>query len=292
MKSAFRPGMVLLLVLTMLAACTKTEEKVITGNKPPPDHTLPTGLKANFITKSYISLIGREPSTAEMDAAMGTLNSGDFSESARESVVSTILENDAYYTREFELTNNEVLNGLDTFQVVDIINTFEFLLTQPQYEPVYEQLQAELTRLYAFRTVPQQFAAGTLSIAGMQKACVNNYFYDQINMGSLNFVVSVYQHFLLRNPTEFEQAEGIKMVDGFNAIQFLQVGQSKDDFLNILFNSRDYREGQIKILFNRFFFRSPSSEEMTFYTSLLEQSNDPKVLIRTMLKSDEYAGLE
>jgi hypothetical protein len=283
---------VFFLSFLIVSGCTKRDEKIITGNTPPPDNTLPTGLKANFINKSYIGLLGREPSTEEYNEAINQLNTSNFSESARSQVISTILENNEFYTRQFEIANNEMLNGLDTFEVNDIINTFTFLLSQPQYEPFYEQLQFELDRLDEYKSIPSRLANGQLTIQGMHRICANNYFFDQINMGSLNFVIAMYQLFLLRNPTEFEKTEGVKIIDGFSGILFIEEASSKDEFLNIFLTSSDYAEGQVKQMYNRFLFRSPNTEESVYFTQMLKQNLDFKNVIVNLLKTDEYAGIE
>ena len=275
-----------------IASCTKNEDKIIPGNTPPPDNTLPTGLKVNFINKSYIGLLGREPSDLEYNEALNALNSNNFNEDSRSTVISDILENDEFYTRQFEIANNEMLNGLDTFEVNDVIYTFSLLLTQPQYEPFYEQIQSELDRLILYKSIPTLLSNGQLSIQGMHRICINNYFFDQLNMGSLNFVIATYQLFLLRNPTEFEKTEGVKIIDGFTGILFLQEASSKNEYLDIFLNSNDYAEGQVKQMFNRFLFRSPNTEESVYFTQLLKQNLDFKILLVNLLKSDEYAGIE
>jgi hypothetical protein len=275
-----------------IASCTKNEDKIIPGNTPPPDNTLPTGLKANFINKSYIGLLGREPSDLEYNEALNALNSNNFNEASRSTVISNILENDEFYTRQFEIANNEMLNGLDTFEVNDVIYTFSLLLTQPQYEPFYEQIQSELDRLILYKSIPTLLSNGQLSIQGMHRICINNYFFDQLNMGSLNFVIATYQLFLLRNPTEFEKTEGVKIIDGFTGILFLQEASSKNEYLDVFLNSNDYAEGQVKQMFNRFLFRSPNTEESVYFTQLLKQNLDFKILLVNLLKSDEYAGIE
>jgi predicted ABC-type exoprotein transport system permease subunit len=108
----------------------------------------------------------------------------------------------------------------------------------------------------------------------------------------LNFVIATYQLFLLRNPTEFEKTEGVKIVDGFTGVLFLQEANSKDQYLDIFLNSTDYAEGQVKQMFNRFLFRSPNTEESVFYTQILKQNLDFKNLLVNILKTNEYAGID
>jgi hypothetical protein len=125
----------------------------------------------------------------------------------------------------------------------------------------------------------------------MNRRCLDNNFYDEINMGSLNFVLACFQNLLLRNPTEYELEQGTRMVDGFNGVVFLQAGQSKRDFQDLFINSKDYAEGQVKILYNRFLFRLPDSEEMASLAEVYQNENDYKNLIAKILETDEYAGL-
>jgi hypothetical protein len=99
------------------------------------------------------------------------------------------------------------------------------------------------------------------------------------------------QHFLMRSPTVYEQTEGVKMVDGFSGVMLLQVGDTKNKYMDILFGSTDYAEGQVKILFYRFLFRAPGTEELVYYTERFRKTWNYKSLIRDILETDEYAGL-
>jgi hypothetical protein len=280
-----------LYMLLVLSACTKTEEQVITSNKPPPDKTIPGVQKINFINKTYIGLLGREPDQLEFDQAKSILDLTDFSVEGRTQLLDTILKNDAFFDREYELTVNDLLNGLDTFQINDNINTLAYLLTLPSYEPQWPLITIELNRLVRLKEAPFLLKAGLISIKEMQRRCVDNLFFDQINMGSLNFVIASFQHLLLRNPTSYESQEGVKMVDGINGILFLAIGDSKTKFLELFFASNDYYEGQVKILFNRFYFRNPNSEESARYVELYKSSGNYVTLLKTLLSSSEFAGI-
>lgn len=275
----------------LISSCTKYEVKTIEGNTPPPDNTIPSSLQVGFINKAYISILGREPDTDEYNSAKSVLDQAEFSESSRKEVVNQILTNDEFYDREFEIYRNDLLNSTDTIQITDLINTFEFLLTSPAYEAQWPLIEVELTRLQALRDVPTGLKNGTVSLKEMQRRCIDNNFFDQINMGSLNFVLAVFQHLLLRNPTEFELSEGVKIVDGFNGILFLQIAQSKIEFENIFFNSDAYYEGQVKLNFYRFLLRMPNSEETAYYTNMLKANSDYKSFLAEILSGDEYAGL-
>lgn len=272
-------------------SCTKHEDEIISGNTPPPDYTQPASLRVSFINKSYISLLGREPNASEYDAAKSSLDAANFSKNARKSLIEGIVAQEEFYDREFELYGNDLLNSTDTSEVTGMILTYEFLLTNTTYQEYWPAIQVEINRLEALLAVPEGLKNGTVSLKEMQRRCVDNYFFDQINMGSLNFVLACFQHLLLRNPTEFEKTEGVKMVDGFDAILFLTAGQSKTEFENIFFDSDDYYEGQVKLAFYRFLLRLPSSEEEAYYNNMLKTSIDYKALFIELLSTDEYAGI-
>jgi hypothetical protein len=279
------------MLLILISSCTKTEEKIISGNVAPPDNTLPQSLRSNFITKSYIGLLGREPTDSEFVAAKATLDNGNYDSNSRKAVVEVILSNDDIYSREFEIARVALLNGLDTLQIREFIDLFEHLLTLPSFEEQWPLIQTELDRLHPLQNSVQDMLSGNCSFTEMQRRCVDNNFYDEINMGSLNFVIACFQNLLLRNPTQYEAEQCVAMIDGFNGILFLQVGQTRREFQDIFFASRDYYEGQVRLLFTRFLFRLPNSEEMTLYAELYQNSGNYKVVIARLLASDEYAGV-
>jgi hypothetical protein len=275
----------------LFLSCNKTEEKIIGDNNPPADNTIPASLRINFINKVYISLIGREPETAEFNAADLTLRNSNFSSASRKTIVQEILNQDAFLDREFEIYRNDLMSGVDTAEISELITTFEFLLTNSTYMQQWPLIEIEKARLISLRNVGSELKNGTISLIEMQRRCVDNFYFDQLNMGSLNFVIACFQNLLLRNPTQFEQTEGVKMLDGFNGILFLQTGESKAQFQQIFFQSDDYFAGQIKLNYLRFMLRLPSSEEEVFYSSRLKSDGNIKTILIDLLSSDEYAGI-
>jgi hypothetical protein len=168
---------------------------------------------------------------------------------------------------------------------------FSLLLQDSANYLFWDVLQNEIDRLIEMQNIPADLASDAINTIELHRRCVNNYFYDQLNMGSLNFVVSVFQNFLYRYPTVNELDEGIKMVDGQSAILFLQAGTTKDDFLNIFFNSDDYFEGQVRNLYLRYLFREPSSAEMSIEATQYKQDKDYIKLQKSILSEDEYIGI-
>jgi len=124
------------------------------------------------------------------------------------------------------------------------------------------------------------------------KRCVNNYFYDQINMGTQNFILSLFETFCGRYPTKSELAAATRMVDGQSSIAFFEEGGSKADFINIFFRSNDYYEGQVYLIFRAYLYRRPTQTEMTKLAADFRATNNLKTLQKYVLSLDEYVGLK
>jgi hypothetical protein len=280
-----------LTALLLFGSCSKREERLIPGNIAPPDYTIPNSLKVNFINKLYIGLLGREPENAEFEVAKDMLDASNFSKASRGSLIDIVLDNSIFYDREYEIMRSDLLNSTDTLQINDMIGTFQFLLSSPAYEEQWPVIQVELDKLILLKNAPSDLKNGSISIKKMQEIGCNNFFFDNINMGSTNFVIATFQHLLLRNPTAFETEEGVKLVEGFSGTLFLNTGNSKSNYFSIFFNSSDYCEGQVKLLFTRFLFRLPKSEEAVYFTNLYKTEFDYKQLIKEILITDEYANI-
>ena len=279
------------LVVVLFSHCTKYEEEIVPANVAPPDGTVENVVIDSYINKVYISLLGREPDQSEFQSAFTLLKSNNAATNDRETFLDDVLQRPEYNARIYTLSRQDYLDNVDTAQVPFFISIYSSLLGDSTYFPFWDLLEYEIERLVELREIPSKLDDGTLSFVEMHRRCCNNTFYDEINMGSLNFVVAVFQNFLNRYPSENELDEGIKMVDGLNGILFLQVGASKDDFLDVFFNSTDYFEGQVRSLYLRYLFREPNSAEMSIKSIEYKQSKDYKDLQKSILVTDEYLGI-
>jgi hypothetical protein len=145
--------------------------------------------------------------------------------------------------------------------------------------------------------VADDLRSGAIDYVDLHKLVVNNFIYDQVNMGTENFVVSAFQNYLMRYPTTPELTSAKQMIEydpqaTTSPVLFLQLGSSKDDFLSIFFDCAEFYEGQVRTQFMRFLFREPKTEEMAAQTSLYKTSHDFKALQRYILSSNEYAGIK
>lgn len=281
----------LVLILAILSSCTKHEEVLIPNNVPPPDSTLSSIVIETYVNKAYISVLGRKPSDTEKAEGTTLLESGALSQASRETFIQSILDKPEYYENLYKNYYTYLLVNFDTAQTTFFISIYQNLLTQPEYAQYVDQLNYEISRLEALRDVYPNLVAGNITVAQMHRTMINNSFYDELNMGTENFVVSTFEHFLSRYPTDAELAEAKNIVDGLSGVLFFQIGTSKQDFMDIFFASEDYYGGQVKIVYNAYLFRQPTSEESALYSTYYKNSGDYKGLLKKVLTTDEYVGI-
>jgi len=283
-----RVSLYLFVILTI--SCTKVEEVIVDGNTHPIDPTIENMIIENYVNKLYISTIGREPTTIEFDSDYGILRESNMNQESREEVINGILTKDEYNNNLFKLESEHLLLGLDTADINQNIHVLNVLISTAQgLELLY--FEDALEKMLKLQEVLPGLSNGTISTFEMHKRMVNNNFYDEINMGTENFVVSMFQSFMQRYPTLSELENGKLMVNDNNASIFFIPGNCKLDFINIFIESDEYYTGQTNILFNRYLFREPTSEESVNYSLDYINSQDYKLLQRRVLSTNEFIGL-
>ena len=219
-------SLLLLFSLTLFNCCKKYEEKVVPDNVAPPDFTVSSVIMETYVNKVYISVLGRKPLESEYNSGFQTIRGGNLSDSTRSIFLNDVMSKAEYYPHIYNLARQDLLNDLDTAEITNMILLFTSFLPLPEYADYVEQLQKEIDRLVAVRQIPTHIAGGSpYAIADMHQRLVNNYFYDQLNMGTFNFVTSSFEHFLYRSPTESELSGASKMVDGMVGTLFFNSGK-------------------------------------------------------------------
>ncbi|MDP5171599.1 MAG: hypothetical protein NWR72_15240 [Bacteroidia bacterium] len=283
----------LLFSATMLIySCNPGGEIILVpDNESPPDLTISEVVKENYVNRVYISLLGRKPESGELSASLSLLNQDNVSVGNRTAMVEAVLADPAYKDRQYNLARIELLNNIDTTDIATFLLIFDLALQDPQYADFIHLIQAEIDRLEALSAAAPRYLAGTISRAELHRRMVNCTFYDEINMGTQNFVLSVFEHFLNRYPTTAEESNAILMVDGFYTVMMGKEGNSKDDFLDILIQSDAYCEGQVLDVYESFLFRKPTSIEMSQGTLRYKQTGSYETLLTDVLITNEFLGL-
>lgn len=285
-----RKYLFLLCLSFWLASCTK-ETEIVPGNSAPPDPTLTESVYRQYINRTYILVHGNEPDSLQSEIALNYLRADNFSESIRRVFLDTLFSNAAYRWQVFNTARVDLLNNTDTAEFRSQWLLFSFLLQDSAYVTVWPVLQMEVNRLQELIDAGPSYLNGTIDIRELHRRMINNWFYDQINMGSLNFVNASFFQFLNRYPVLQEQSSGVSMVDGNFAILFLVSGSSKDDYLDILMNSGDYAEGAVIHFYRRYLQRDPGSVEMNAASQKFLLSGNYEQIQIDILAGDEFAGI-
>ena len=280
-----------LILVIVLAACTKTETNVVPNNVPPPDRTIDSSTIVIYLNKTYINMLGRKPVGTEQNAAMVTLRAHNFSVGDRKAFVQTLFSKPEYNRTLLTNANNQYLNNTDSQQVAAQIWQFQYYITQSAYAQYVPAFTLIVNHMDTLQNALNLMNSGSMDYRGMLRCIADNYMYDMINMGAQNFVTSTFQNFLLRYPSASELSNGVNMINQTTSVLFLTVGQSKDDYINIFFASDDFIQGQVQLIFQNYLFRKPTSAEFAFYSNIYKSTNDYKQLQLAVFSLDEYAGV-
>ena len=282
----------LLSIFLSFQSCKKETLVTIEDNKAPNDFTVDSTTIQRYITRTYILTLGKEPDSTEAVTAEANLISSELDSASRMAFVNSIFSSDTYLPNLFEQNKINLLNNVDTSEFTFWIAIFNNILNDTSAVLQWPYIQFEIDRLTLLQNAYFDFTDGTIDIRELHKRMCNNYLYDQINMGSANFVISTFQHLVDRNPTNAEQINGINMIENNNSILFLRSGESKSDYLDIIVSAPNYYEAQVVFLYEKYLFRQPNSYEMSSGKQLFSSTGDYTAVQKKILTSNEFIGIQ
>ena len=294
MKQVILIALIPVLFLSCKTEITQEIHKniVVDGNQVPDYSGVSTLQVENYVNKLYIDLIGEEPTAAELDQKVALLKNSDLSAESREIIIDELLASDKYYKQLFNQTSAVYLNGLLKNEISDQILNFAYIREQSLINGdtlVAFILEYEIGKLAELIRADQDLKDGLITRNEFYGRFCLNYFFDQINMGSENFVKATFENMLGRFPTESELSNGEEMVNGFGGQLLLQSGNSKPDFVRIVSNSQEFYNHWVDLNYSGLLGRSSTAAELEDAFLLLAIDDFAGVLI-SILKSDEYAG--
>lgn len=280
------------LFFVFFASCKKEEVLLIDNNIAPPDHTVENITVENYVNKLHIALLGRKPTEEEFNSSLNNLLNSNLSESSRISVIQSIHDQVQYFENEFSIMRSNFLNNADSAEFAEAKWVIEFAKSATSNQIEIDFWNAELLRIEPLISLESDLGLKTKTIKESHEVIVNNFVYDEINMGTENFVISLFQNFLLRYPTQAELESGKNMVDGKSDALFTEIGKNKNEFLSIFFNNNEYYEGQVRSNYLRFLYREPSADEISLLVSQYKKTGDYQEIQNYILSSDEYLGIQ
>jgi hypothetical protein len=279
-----------------LASCDKGplhEDLVIHGNTPPPFEGVSTVQLQTYINKLHIDLLGRGPTVSELEAMTEAFKSDDFREEDLDDVLSDMQQTYEWAKSYDAHTKGRFLNGTDSFAINESILIYE---SSVQYyydigDTVLAVLVGKLLEdLIELQDAARNLWTGFVDFNEYHRRHLINPFYDEINMGSENYVLACFENLYFREPTESELDQGVLMVDGISSFLFLQDGDSKRDFAEIAVRADPYYEGLVIEAYTLLLARKPDSWEMASQVEDLKETGDYRALQRHIVKGSEYAG--
>jgi hypothetical protein len=288
------------IICCLFIACTKDEiiyqnehiNVVIEDNEAPPYSGITSIQIESYINRLYIDLLGREPTVSERMQARDYLKSNNLTATAREFVLNQLMATNEYHERFFTIQSGELLNGINTQDINNAMAFYTLLYnnaTTANNILLMQFYQNEINRLTNLDQAISNYSIGQISINDFFASFINNPFFDDINMGSENFVIGSFEGLFKRLPTSAELAAGIQMVDGFSAQLLQKDGSGKGDFIDIMTTTPEFYQGLTINIYRQLLARDPNSQEMNNGTLSLSANGDYQLLQKEVLKSDEYA---
>lgn len=292
-----------LLLFTILnfVSCTKYEtiteiehvNQVISGNEPAPYSSITTTQIQGYINRVYIDLVGREPTSFELSNWTTHLKDNELSLDARGNLINTIQGTFDYYQRFFEIYSGQLLGGVTSDDIQSEIALYQSFQTNALLNG--DTLDAQLLG-FRIGLIQDVANAGTdyfqneITINAFFQRLIFNPIFDDINMGTENFVLACFEGLFKRYPTDIELDKSVDIVNGDPRTIWSTSGTSKEDFIDIITTVPDFYEGLTIEIYRQLLARNPSSIEMGQGILELTTSGTYQILQREVMKTDEYAG--
>ena len=288
-----------LFVLAFLS-CRKEEKTdhqnlIVSGNTPPPYNGISSILIDNYVNKLYVDLIGLNPDGITKSNTTSYLKENKLSLDSRNKVIDDILAMNEYDSRFYQVNADLMLNGMGYNEVQkthDEYANLRDLLYASGDTFTAQVVEKEVDKLRLVLEAPQDYKTGTIGMGLYLYRMANNLIYDEINMGSENFVKACFENMFKRSPTTEELRNGVDMVDGQPVQLLLKAGRNKLDFLDIMTGNLEFFQGRILDAYRTYLLRNPDSQELSYLTDVFVQSDDYGMVQKEILTKDEYAGFE
>jgi len=265
---------------------------MVAGNVAPDDETIEHVIVSNYVQKLYIALLGRKATDVEQEAGINSLKLTDVSMESRSALIESILDKEEYYKNEYAIMRADLLSNADSSAMAQAKSTMEFALTLTSNPIEINYWQEQLLKIEPLIALEGNLLNKSKSIKEAHEIIVYNYIYDEINMGSENFVVSLFQNFLLRYPTATELNAGVNIDEQKSDVIFLNAINNREKLIDVFFDYVEYYEGQVRINYLRFLYREPTDDEIVLLVNQYKSTGDYEVVQKYILSLDEYAGLK
>jgi hypothetical protein len=293
----------IIFVAITITACKK-DVVIIPNNNAPIYSEIPTILLENYVNRLYIDLIGREPLDDEMSSDVEFLRNNDVTLESRDSLIyklqfdTNFVPGDssykqAYFHRLYEMVKVRLIEGVSNGHIQTVMNTRYNRYVNDSLGGNMISAHENLIKYYRFKDIinsESELYYNLIDIKEMHRRMINNPIYDNINMNTFNFVNAAFDNLLFRFPTQYEFNNSYAMIEDEQPYTVLgSSGTNKEDFINIICNTREFYEGIIHWTYLTLIARVPTTTETDFLMNDFYISCDFHKLQRYVMKTDEYA---
>jgi len=293
-----------LFVIAALSSCKKEEQVVFEDNDIPDYSGVSTILVENYVNKVFIDLIGREPTDIEMNTEVAALENGDLSAASRTALCNKLMFSttavdgttytDAYFRKLYDDQKARFINGVSEASLNEEYWTWRTIAYQDSLQGdffTYEIIMLEANKVKALIDSRIELRDGLITIDEMCRRMMYNSVYDDINMGSFNFINASFDDCFERFPTESEYTLVYDAIESnLTGILFGQAVSNKPEYLDVLTHSTEFDEGLIRWAYTALLARDATSSEVYNRLSLFGTTKNIQAVQRYILISDEYAG--
>lgn len=241
------------------------------------NYSFSQGIEEKQLNKLFLSLTSNLPSNDEK-----LFFNSIPQEKLKDVLIDSLLNKKDFYIFLESKFRNEYLESASIEYMHEQIKDFYFLTFSREKSIYHQTFKDNFDALnYLGMISLGQFKRSDVNLLEIKKNIFLNPIYDNINMGSFNYVVSSFQHLLNRKPTKNELRESIKMIEGNHGILFNTEGRSKKDFISIVLKNEEYKENQIKYWYAYFFNEEINIKERFYY--MFADIESTESLIRLLL---------
>lgn len=295
-----------LIFITILLSCNKDPRDNIDGIYQIPDYSETPTLKVeNYINRLFIDLISREPTDSEMVANIAFLRSDELSIEIRDSLAYRLQfdttfspgegsYNEAYFYWFYEKAKGRFYKELSADEIfLEDINDLKGQALRDSLNGdtvAASGANVEINKLLNVINSRKNYQNGVIDFNDMMRYMIFNSVYDFVNMNTFNLIEASFDNLFYRYPIINERNVAFEMIENNSSVIFMgEAGSTKDDYVRILTDSREFYNGMVLWAYKSLLARDPQSLEASFSLKELITTKDYQKLERQLVTTDEYA---
>lgn len=292
-------------ILGFITACQTESLQIVPDN----DSFSTTGISRikieNYVNRLFIDLIGREPTDEEQTLEANVLNESHLSKEVRLNLINRLMTDTNYSPNEgsyqeafsnnlYFLAKIRCLEGVSDGDIRFKLGPLYHGLYQDSIEEKwdsYYEKQNKIRRYELILNSAHDLQQGVIKYHEVFAYMIDNGIYDEFNMNAFNFIRASFDQLLFRLPTAQEYDQAFNMVEYGITDQLLgEIGNSKEDYVNIIIASDAMKEGMIKWAYQVFLQRPGTPAEIASQLQNYLIDEDINKVIANILITDEYAN--